>query len=354
MSLRARAIIHLHNIAENWRQLHAVSNGTQTAAVIKADAYGHGLAPVAKALKAAGCSTFFVAHTFEGVEARAALGNDTQIFVLNGPSEADKVDLERHKLAPVINSVEQLALIEHWAWPTDRPYALHFDTGMNRLGLNAALVPEISLRVAARPPAIIMSHLACADQTASVLNDAQRAAFAHIASHFPGIQTSLTNSAGLCLSQPLSQSLSRPGYALYGGGQPPRGVELRPGMILEAPILQVRTVDKDGTTGYGATHPVTAGTGLAALAIGYGDGFPRSASNSGFAMLKGFRCPIVGRISMDLTVIDVTKAGNLARPGHYVQLIGPDAPLDLQAHHAGTIGYELTTGLTSRVERHYA
>ena len=124
-------------------------------------------------------------------------------------------------------------------------------------------------------------------------------------------------------------------------------------MTLEAPILQVRQIEAGETVGYGATWRATEPTLIATLAIGYGDGFPRSASNKGFASLGGKSCPIVGRVSMDLITIDVTNAAELARPGVYAQLIGPDAALEEQAALAGTIGYELTTGLTPRVKRIY-
>ena len=185
------------------------------------------------------------------------------------------------------------------------------------------------------------------------MNAHQADALKTVAANFPDIPVSLANSGGLWLGANYHHALTRPGIALYGGGFPPEGLILKPGMTLEAPILQVQEIQAGETVGYGASWRASERCLIATLAIGYGDGFLRSASNKGFASLGGKRCPIVGRVSMDLITIDVTSASDLARPGVYAQLIGPDASLEEQAALAGTIGYELTTGLTPRVKRIY-
>ncbi len=356
MSLRPRAHIHLANIADNWRILQAAQTNGVTAAAIKADAYGHGLPQVADALHEAGCDHFFVAHSHEAEVTRATLGSHPNIYVLNGPSPDEEALYRENALIPVINSSFQFRTMADWlvdGIKMPRGYVLHFDTGMNRLGLPPKDAHDLAEAGAAQDPILIMSHLACSEDSDAMMNGHQLETLKTIANAFPDTPISLSNSGGVWLGPDYHFTLTRPGIALYGGGHPPEGADLKPGMTLEAPILQVRQIEAGDTVGYGATWRATEPRLIATLAIGYGDGFPRSASSKGFASLGGKRCPIVGRVSMDLITIDVTEAAELARPGVYAQLIGPDAPLEEQAALAGTIGYELTTGLTPRVKRIY-
>lgn len=355
MSLRPRAHIHLSNIADNWRALAAAHASGLTGAVIKADAYGHGMAQVAEVLHDVGCDHFFVAHIFEGEAARKVLGAHPNIYVLNGPAPDEEARYRENALTPIVNSPFQFQTVADWLAhgpKLKRGYVLKFDTGMNRLGLAPRDAADIADACKAIPPTLIMSHLVSAEDTASPLNAQQADKLGHIAQHFPNIPISLANSGGVWLGADYHKTLTRPGYALYGGGAQ---TNLKPGMTLEAPILQVATIEANETVGYGATWRAPRRTLRATLAIGYGDGFPRSASNRGFASINGVRCPIIGRVSMDLLTIDVSNvtASTLARQGVYAQLLGQDAPLDEQATLAGTIGYELTTGLTSRVTRFY-
>ncbi len=354
MSLRPRARVHLANIADNWRAIRASQVGGVTSAVIKADAYGHGLTQVAEALHDAGCDHFFVAHSFEGEAARNALGPHPIIYVLNGPNPYEEPTYRQSALTPVINSQDQFQTLVTWlqsAGKLRNDYALHFDSGMNRLGLPLSDAPQLAEATTGMEPSLIISHLACSEAASNTMNAFQLAQFQTAADKFPNIPTSLSNSGGIWLGPDYHRDLTRPGIALYGGGHPPEGLPLKPGMTLEAPILQIRTAQAGETVGYGATHTLTQPTPLATVALGYGDGFPRSASNKGFAAIEGIACPILGRVSMDLITIDVSAAIELARPGVYAQFIGPDAPLETQAKLAGTIGYELTTGLTPRVTR---
>ena len=356
MSLRPRAHIHLSNIADNWRTLQAAQTSGVTGAVIKADAYGHGLPQVAEALHDAGCDHFFVAHSYEAEITRATLGSHPNIYVLNGPSPDEEALYRENALIPVINSSFQFRSMADWlvdGVKMPRGFVLHFDTGMNRLGLPAKDAQEIAEASAAQAPVLIMSHLISSEDAADATNAHQAELLATIAETFPDAPLSLSNSGGVWLGAAYHHALSRPGIALYGGGSVPEGLKLKPGMTLEAPILQVRQIEPGDTVGYNATWRATEPTLIATLAIGYGDGFPRSASNKGFVSLGGKRCPILGRVSMDLITIDVTNAADLARPGVYGQLIGSDAPLEEQAALLGTIGYELTTGLTPRVKRLY-
>lgn len=356
MSLRPRARIHLDHIAENWRTLRDAQVSGATASVIKADAYGHGMEKVAEALHDAGCDHFFVAHAFEGELARRTLGPHPTIYVLNGPNPYEEPLYRISALTPVINSLYQFQTLVAWMQSGGKlrnGYALHFDTGMNRLGLPVSDAQEIAEATAGSDPALIMTHLACSEAAANTMNAFQLAQLEAALSYFPNVPISLANSGGMWLGEAYHADLTRPGFAVYGGGNTPDGIDLKPGMTLEAPILQVHVGQAGDTVGYGATHTLTKPTPLATIALGYGDGFPRSASSKGFAMIDQMRCPIVGRVSMDLITIDVSAGVNLARPGVFAQFIGADALLEDQASLAGTIGYELTTGLTPRVERIY-
>ena len=356
MSLRPRARIHLNHIAENWRTLQQTHQGGTVAAVVKADAYGHGLKPVCEALHAAGCDHFFTAHAFEAEMARKTLGPHPEIYVLNGPAAGEEDLYRQAALTPIINSQDQYRLLCEWVSAgrkLSRGYALHFDTGIHRLGLNSNDAAALAEATQPHPPKLILSHFACADEAGASMNSDQASLLDQVAAHFPNLPLSLSNSSGVWLDPSYHLHLSRPGLALYGGGHPPPHITLKPGLTLEAPILQILNVPAGASVGYGATWQAPKETLLATLALGYGDGFPRSASNRGFASLNGQRCPIRGRISMDLMTIEISSMAGLARPGDYVQLIGADAPLEEQAGLAGALGYELTTGLTPRVSRIY-
>lgn len=345
------ARIDLAALAHNWRALAALHPDAETGAVVKAEGYGLGAAQVSHALLEAGCRTFFTAYAEEGAEVRAALGPEPLIYALNGPDAGNLPVYQDAALRPVINTPEQLAL-----WKADapsRPAALKFDTGMNRLGLRAENAGDIAQQTAGMQITHIFSHLACADEPASAMNAAQLDRFKAVLAHFPGAPPSLANSAGTGLGADYGQALTRPGIALYGGGEPPAGADIKPVVTITARILSVHHGLPGESVGYGATARLTTKRTLATVAYGYADGLPRSLSNKGFGVLGDVRCPILGRISMDLTTLDVTEAGEAARPGARVEFIGPNAPLEEQALSAGTLGYELLTGIGPRVERIY-
>lgn len=351
MQTQPRAIIELSNVISNWQALGKLTKGGEVGAVIKADAYGHGSAQVSPLLAKVGCKSFFTATVDEAVEVRAATGSGPQILVLNGIPD-EKADLAKtHQLTPVINTLHQLRGWRMHGLVEIAPAVLHFDTGMNRLGLRPEDLPAVKEMLDDRPVGIVMSHLACADEPDNRMNADQRNQFLSIATEFPKARRSLSNSAGLGLDNGgYALDLARPGIALFGGGAPlPIGLETT--MTLEAPVLSVFMASKGASTGYGATRRFGRIHRLATIAIGYADGFPRAASNNGFAYIGGERCKIVGRVSMDLLTVDVTDLRCMVAPGMMAELIGPQADLEAQAEEAGTLGYELLTGLGSRVER---
>ena len=340
--------IDLSAIVANWRAV-AARHGAPTAGVVKADAYGLGAGPVARALRDAGCSTFFVAHLVEGLSLRAELGPASEIIVLDGfPPGADG----DAALVPVLNHLGDVAAYAG----SGRAAVLHLDTGMARLGLDAreqAVLAEDPGRLAGIALRCVMTHLACADEPAHPLNGIQRARFAAAASRIaPGAKRSFANSSGIFLGEGFRSDLARPGCALYGINPTPGAPNpMRQVARVEAEVLQVREIAAGDTVGYGASWTAPAPRRIATVAAGYADGYPRSLSGRSFGILHGRQAPLVGRVSMDLTTFDVTDIPE-ARPGDRLLLIGGEGntPDDIAAR-CGTIGYEILTSLGARYAR---
>jgi alanine racemase len=342
--------VDLPAIVANWRDLVA-RHGAPCAGVVKADAYGLGAGPVARALRDAGCTTFFVAHLTEGMALRAALGAGPGIVVLNGfPPGAD----EDAALVPVLNHVGDVAA--HAA--AGSRAVLHLDTGMSRLGLDAteqAILAQDRARLGGLRLLHVMTHLACADEPDHPLNDSQRARFAEAAARIaPGVPRSLANSSGIFLGEGFRSHLARPGCALYGINPTPGAANpMRQVAQVEAEILQVRQIAAGDTVGYGATWQAREPRRIATVAAGYADGYLRALSGRSFARLHGRTVPLLGRVSMDLTTFDVTDVPGAA-PGDRLLLIGGagNTPDDVAAR-CGTIGYEILTALGARYRRAY-
>ena len=350
MYTQPRATVELSHISSNWKALSNLPGAKDVGAVVKANGYGLGVSQVCPALINAGCKTFFTATMQEGAEVRAIVGPDPDIIVFHGVTDSDAELAKTHHLRPVLNTLHQLRTWRMHGAKDTGPAILHFDTGMNRLGLRPEDVPAVKEMLDGRDVGIVMSHLACADEADNPLNKAQRTSFLELAAHWPEARKSLANSAGMALGEGYMFDLARPGIALYGGGVP-MGTDIKDVFTLEAPIISVFMAPGGASTGYGATRRFGHTHRLATVALGYADGFPRAASNNGFAYIAGQRCKIVGRVSMDLLTLDVTDLTCMIAPGMMVEMIGENAPLELQAAEARTLGYELLTGLGSRIER---
>lgn len=350
MSFLPRATVSTANIADNWRTLDALHPGATTAAVVKADAYGLGAAKIGRALRIAGCSTFFVAYLEEALALRKVVGRGPRIFVLNGPMRGEVAAYRDAELTAVLSSEMHMRL---WSTAPKGTCALHFDTGMNRLGLLPDLADTEGTALRRLQPVLVMSHLACADDPKNPMNLAQRRLFEDIADIFPDTPASLANSNGCYLGKGYGFDLTRPGLALYGGTVPPDTMKIKPAVTLEATVISVFTGRKGTSVGYGATHDLSEDRLLATCAIGYADGLPRAGSNRLKGWVGGIACPVTGRISMDLTTIDVTDGPPNLKPGARVEFLGEHANLEAQAAACGTVGYELLTGLGPRVQRNY-
>ena len=360
--------IDLQAIAENYRMLTAKVSPAECGAAVKADAYGLGMERVAPALTKAGCRTFFVATLDEGIALRALLP-DLRIFVLNGLQLADPREFGERRLRPALCSLRE---IEQWVEryandgkrakdsPVPAP-ALHFDTGISRLGIPR----DEAQRLMADPawfdglkPALLMSHLACSDDLASPMNARQLQRFTEVCGRLAlpvNTPRSVAASGGIFLGMPYHLELVRAGAALYGlAPLNNQSNPMRQVIRLQAKILQVRRVDDGDSVGYGATRRFDGPARLATIGVGYADGYMRSLSNRGAVHVGGAEAPIVGRVSMDLAVIDVTGLPEGAtQVGAPVDLLGPQQTADELGERAGTIGYEVLTSLGRRYRRTY-
>ena len=359
----AQLSIDLDAIAANWRALGArLDGGARAGAVVKADAYGLGLAEVAPVLHAAGCRDFFTASLDEGIALRALVA-DCRICVFYGPQPGEAAEYSHHGLTPILNDLGQ---IETWQSQTSRGNAekavLHVDTGMSRLGLPldevARLVAEPE-RLAGLDIACVMSHLACSELPDEPMNQAQLGEFkAALGAFGPSVaaaEFSLANSSAIFLGPEYHFDLTRPGVALYGVNPTPGKANPMSEVVrLQGKILQVRRVDSLRSVGYGAAHTVTRPSRIATVPIGYADGYLRSASNQASGYVRGVQVPVVGRVSMDMITLDVTDIPpEQVQPGTPVDLIGGPHSIDAFAAEAGTIGYEILTSLGRRHRRSY-
>jgi alanine racemase len=358
--------IRLDAIQENWRRLAARAAPAECGAAVKGDAYGLGVGPVARALWLAGCRTFFVARPMEGSELRRLVPREAVIYVLDGLFPGQAEFYAREDLRPALISHEEA---REWAafgriYGRRLPCALHVDTGINRLGFSRSdlsLLTSDNMTIEGLNVALLMSHLACADEPSHPLNATQRERFAELRAAFPDVPASLANSSGIFLGGEYLHDLVRPGIALYGGNPlPGHSNPMLPVVQLSGTVLQVRNVDTGETVGYGATWTAARPSRIAILGAGYKDGIPRSLSsrgNGGPAQvhIAGHDCPIIGRISMDMMAVDITGLNGVpVTRGMTVEIIGDNVLVDSEAEWAGTISYELLTRLGQRYARLYS
>ncbi|HEY8260334.1 MAG TPA: alanine racemase [Methylosinus sp.] len=354
--------VDLGALVANWRLLAAQGGGAECAAVVKAEAYGLGAEPVTRALAAAGCRIFFVANAAEGERIRAVAPRAI-VYVLEGLPRGGARVLAAARLRPVLAALEEIREWGAFGRSVGRrlPAALQLDTGMNRLGLSPRDAPAAATAAAEDLElTLVLSHFVCAQWPEHPRNAGQIAAFAEAMRVFPGVSGSLCNSSGVFLPQKPHHELLRPGYALYGGNPTPSAKNpMRPVVRLDARILAVREIAAGESVGYDGVWIASRPTRLATLGVGYGDGLPTGMSSASGrpgaeAIIGGYRCPLVGRVSMDFVMLDVTDAPeHVARRGATAELLGDTIEVDEMAARCGTIGYEILTRLGRRYERRY-
>ena len=362
-SSRPVLTINLSAIIENYKSLAALAAPAKIGASVKADAYGLGIAQIGRTLYGAGCRTFFVAHAGEGKILRGAIGNQPNIYVLSGPSPQDTALFFGSTLKPVINSLTQARdWIKSIEGVKRAPRtALHFDTGLNRLGIPASevdvFVKEEGLLEALNVD-LVMSHLACSSIQEHPLNKQQLDKFKRTAAQMPMVGLSIANTGGIYLGKPYHFKLVRPGIGLFGGTttDTPSKEKTRPVIELHAPVLQIKNVSKGETLGYNAAYTAKTDMKIAIVSAGYADGLPLSLSGTDKAVITHARigkenAPVIGRISMDYTILDITNMKKYVERGEKAIFFGSN--LDTQAAQAKTINYEILTHLGQRCKRVY-
>ncbi len=356
--------VDLGALVDNWHVLAKASAGAECAAVVKADAYGLGLREVAPALWRAGCRSFFVALPEEGASLRR-LCPRAVIHVLDGLLPEASDFCREHGLRPVLNSLEE---VEEWAAHAAAhdvilPAALHVDTGMNRLGLTMEEARRLAARRGWREHVrltLVMSHLACADEPGHEMNARQKALFDEVRGLFPGVPSSLANSAATLAWPEWEHELRRPGIALYGGNPfSGRANPMKPVVSLYGTVLRVREIESGASVGYGATWKARRPSRIAVLGVGYADGLHRAlstpAAGPAQVMIAGAYAPYAGRVSMDCICVDITDIDPArVERGMRAEILGPHITVDDMAGWAGTISYEVLTSLGGRFTRLYS
>ena len=360
----SQVTIDLDAILANWRRLDSLSPAqTATAAMVKANGYGLGAVEIGITLADAGCRHFFVASLSEALDLAASFRENghehASIMVLHGVQHGQEADFAAAGLVPVLNDLEQLARWRLWATKAGQilPAFLHFDTGMTRLGFDAAQTDWLI----STPQALdgldirqMMSHLTSAEVKTDPANQQQRERFETIRQFFPGLPASLANSAGCFLGTDYHFQMTRPGVALYGihpSGRPGDG--LQPVLGWRARIMQVRGAAAGDKVGYNGTITLQRDSRIATIGVGYADGYRRQLGGKASVRIGSATAPVFGRVSMDSITVDVTDltAGDLATGEAY--LLHDAYDIHTMAIDAGTIGYEIITQLGNRSARHF-
>ena len=341
----ARLTVDLDALVSNWRSLDAASDSrTETGAVVKANAYGVGIQPVARALAKAGVKRYFVAVAEEGAAVREAAGPNVEINVFSGHMRGDTDMIGDLNLIPMINSIDQM--LRHVEALPGHDFGLQLDTGMNRLGMEPDEWMAVRDSALDLNPTLIMSHLGCADEPEHPMNPYQLNLFNEL-TRGVNVARSLAATGGILLGKEYHLDVTRPGVGLYGGLP---FADATPVVRLDLPVIQTREVPAGETVGYGCTWEASEPTVIATVAAGYADGIHRLMGPRTSLYAGDIPCPIRGRISMDLIGVDITHLDEIPQG---LTLLGPQQTVDVIAGNAKTIGYEVLTSLGWRMARRY-
>lgn len=358
-SARLVARIDLDRLCENWRNLNALSGSATAAAVIKANGYGHGVKAVALALNQAGCSWFFTASMEEALAVRTILP-EARISCFDGLTDQDEDAVLHFGIIPSINDPAELKILHRLARQAEQqvPALLQIDTGMNRLGAGFDTIEELAASplLEAGDWQLIYSHLASADEPDQPQSKQQREKFEEVRKRLPAVPASLAATGGIMLGEDFHYDVTRPGIGLYGLPPVPElARHIKPVLSLHARVLQIRQAKAGEDIGYNATARTSRPSRLATIAGGYADGVRRQLSNNGHVHAGGLYAPIIGRVSMDTTIIDITDwPEDHIGAGGTVDIIHDAFTADDLAAATGTIGYDVLTALGLRAKQHYA
>lgn len=354
--------IDLNIIKENYNTLRAECKNAEVGAVVKANAYGLGVAGIAPILERSGCNHFFVSSCDEGITLRKILGLNNNIYVLQGVFKNELEAFKENNLIPVLNHLGQVELWQQYASTIARklPCFIHIDTAMHRLGM---LYDEIDLLnlddIKNLDILCVMSHLASAEDIENSSNQHQLVQFNQYASKFGKVKKSLANSSGIFLGEEYHFDLTRPGAAIYGINPTPYLQEshIKNPVKLLAPIVMFSDLSPLASIGYNGTFTNTSNHNIrvATIPIGYADGFPRLLSNKASVYIDDIEVPVIGRVSMDLTTIDVSSVPDSSIfLGKQVEIIGKNSTPDKLAKFCNTNSYEILTMLGYRHKRIYS
>ena len=344
--------VNLKNIIFNYKYLSSLNKDYHTGATIKANAYGLGDKKVIKTLYKAGCKHFFVATLNEAIKLRQTFKYG-YLYVLNGVKKNDfNVDLIRNKIIPIVNSIQNFEEIKSLKKKLN--IGIHIDTGINRLGIP---INDLSKFKSNKKTSIVVviSHLASADEKYNPYNNRQSTIFKKITNkYFKSNLKSMSNSAGIALGKNFHYDLTRPGIALYGGhNNTTLKNKIKPVVKLKAEILQIKNLYKNEFVGYNQTFFSKRNMVIAIIGIGYADGVLRQLSNKGYVYYKKYKFRIIGRISMDTIIFDITNHAKLLKVGMLVDLINYENDIEKLAKSCGTISNEILTSISYRVKRVY-
>lgn len=353
-----RLTVDLGAVISNYRRLQTLHPASRIGAVVKADAYGLGAAVIAPALASAGCRDFFVAHASEAIALQPFL-NEGALYVLNGLAPGWEDRVAATGIIPVLNSLDQANRWYAAALSSGRrlPAVLQFDTGMSRLGIDARELdellswPDFSARVDVR---MVMSHMACADTPGAPANQSQIDRFREFSARLPEAARSLANSAAALFLPEAAGDVIRPGLVLYGidPGEAGETSQMQAAVRLEARIVQLRDVPAGAGIGYGHDYIADKACRVATISAGYADGWPRALSGKGAVWFNGVRLPLLGRVSMDSCMADVSALPrDEIKEGDRVELIGPHQSVSDLANLIATTPHEILTGLGQRYTR---
>jgi len=350
--------VSLNIIEENYQALSHACPNSETGAAVKADCYGLGMKQISPVLKKSGCKHFFVANIEEGVSLRKILGADVNIYVLNGVFSDETMAFREYGLVPILNHFAQIRVWQEFAFKLHQPLPcfIHFDTGMNRLGMpESESINLVQEDTAGLDVLCVISHLASSEERDNVYNERQLEKFTKLANKFPNAKRSLANSSGIFLGLDYQFDLVRPGAALYGINPSNESMIKNP-VQLFAPIIQIHQLMPGESAGYNSTYTNSTrnSCSIATIPIGYADGFLRCLSNKFVFHINGHKAPIVGRVSMDLVIIDVSLVPERDLTlGQKVEVLGNNCTPDGMSQIAQTNAHEILTGLGSRFDRIY-
>ena len=353
----ATAVIDFSALAHNVSRIREVASDSRILAVLKANAYGHGLIEIAEKLD--DVDAFGVARIEEALNLRKG-GVVKPIVLLEGFFNADDIPvLVANNIQTIIHHEQQLTML--LAAQVEHPIHvwLKVDTGMHRLGIDPDMLPDYYERLSSSAnvasPVKLMTHFGCADDVENPVTAKQIAAFSTLTANLAG-EVSMANSAGIIAWPASHRDWVRPGLMMYGVtpmiNQASDAIDLQPVMTLKSSLIAIRQVKRGDSVGYGAAWTASEDTSIGVVAIGYGDGYPRHAENGTPVLIGGKLFPLVGRVSMDMITVDLGTMPD-AEVGDDVILWGKGLPVEVIAEHSSTIAWELLCNITRRVAFEY-